>query len=81
MAFDRKGNLYLGDFHDYSIVRPDPQCEVTVVLGDEPLIWPDSYSVSGDDYLYISCSQIQPDYKEGEDRRSGPYTLYRMKLI
>lgn len=33
-------------------------------------------------YLYISCSQInkQPDYNEGENKRTTPYAIYRMKL-
>ena len=45
------------------------------------LIWPDSYAIA-DGYLYITCSQInkQPDYNNGVNKRTSPYTVYRMKL-
>ncbi len=45
------------------------------------LIRANSHNVA-DDYLYISCSQInkQPDYNEGENKRTTPYAIYRMKL-
>jgi sugar lactone lactonase YvrE len=82
MIFDKSGNLYLGDYQHYQMVQITPALEKEVVVADERLIWPDSYSISEDDYLYISCSQInkQPDYNEGENKRTTPYAIYRMKL-
>lgn len=82
MIFDKSGNLYLGDYQNYKMVRITPSNRMEDVVSDERLIWPDSYSISEDDYLYISCSQInkQPDYNEGENRRTSPYAIYRMKL-
>ena len=52
------------------------------LIVDDRLIWPDSYSVSTDGYLYISCSQIhkQPEYNNGENKRESPYTIYKLKL-
>jgi sugar lactone lactonase YvrE len=82
MIFDPAGNLYLGDLQNSSIVKITPDLKMTTVIKDEKLIWPDSYSVSKDGYLYISCSQIQkqPDYNNGVNKRTSPYTIYRIKL-
>lgn len=83
MIFDNNDNLYLGDYQNYKIVQITSAHKMEDVLADERLIWPDSYSISKDNYLYISCSQInkQPDYNGGENQRTTPYTIYRMKLL
>lgn len=82
MIFDKQGNLYLGDLQTSAIMKVDKDHKLTTVLQDNRLIWPDSYSVSADGYLYISCSQIhlQPEYNNGENRHTTPYAIYRMKL-
>lgn len=82
MIFDHAGNLYQGDYQNYKMVKITPAQKEEDVVVDERLIWPDSYSISEDNYLYISCSQInkQPDYNEGENKRTTPYAIYRMKL-
>lgn len=82
MIFDKSGNLYLGDYQNYKMVKISPAHKQEDVVADERLIWPDSYAISEDGYLYISCSQInkQPDYNEGENKRTTPYAIYRMKL-
>ncbi|RDC66123.1 hypothetical protein AHMF7616_04754 [Adhaeribacter pallidiroseus] len=82
MIFDLDGNLYLGDYQNYAIVQITPDLEMKTIMKDDRLIWPDSYSLSTDGHLYISCSQInkQPDYNEGKNQRTLPYTIYRMPL-
>jgi len=82
MIFDKEGNLYLGDIEHYRIVRIAPDMEMSTLVQDSLLIWPDSYQVSEDGYLYISCSQIQkqPEYNNGVNKRTSPYTIYRYKL-
>ena len=81
MIFDKNGNLYMGDLQNYSIVRLDTSLKKTTLVKDDKLIWPDSYAIA-DGYLYITCSQIQkqPDYNNGVNKRTSPYTVYRMKL-
>lgn len=81
MIFDKAGNLYMGDLQNYSIVRLDKNLQKTTLVKDDRLIWPDSYAIA-DGYLYITCSQInkQPDYNNGENKRTSPYTVYRLKL-
>lgn len=82
MIFDKEGNLYLGDLQSSAIMQVNADHQMFCVLHDERLVWPDSYSVTDDGYLYISCSHIhkQPEYNEGQNRRTGPYTIYRMPL-
>lgn len=81
MIFDKAGNLYMGDLQNYNIVRLDKNLQKTTLVKDSLLIWPDSYAIA-DGYLYITCSQInkQPDYNNGENKRTSPYTVYRLKL-
>jgi sugar lactone lactonase YvrE len=83
MIFDHKGNLYLGDMRTSSIKRISPDLKVLNLITDERLIWPDSYSISEDGYLYISCSQIhkQPEYNNGVNKRITPYTIYKLKVF
>jgi sugar lactone lactonase YvrE len=82
MIFDRAGNLYFGDMRAYSIVQITPDLKMHTLIADDRLIWPDSYSISKDGYLYISCSQIQkqPEYNNGVNRRTTPYAIYKLKL-
>lgn len=81
MIFDKAGNLYMGDLQNYSIVKLDQNLKKTVLVKDQQLIWPDSYSIA-DGYLYITCSQInkQPEYNNDVNRRTTPYTVFRLKL-
>lgn len=81
MIFDQSGNLYFGDPQHYRMLKISPDLKMTTLVEDQRLIWPDSYSIA-DGYLYISCSQIQkqPEYNNGENKRTSPYTVYRMKL-
>lgn len=81
MIFDKSGNLYFGDPQHYRLLKITPDLKMTTLLEDQRLIWPDSYSIA-DGYLYISCSQIQkqPEYNNGMNKRTSPYTVYRMKL-
>lgn len=81
MIFDEKGNLYFGDPQHYRLLKIDKNLKMTTLVEDQRLIWPDSYAIA-DGYLYFSCSQIQkqPEYNEGVNKRTSPYTVYRMKL-
>lgn len=82
MIRDRKGNIYLGDIEKNSIVRLTPDLKLEPIFQDRHLSWPDSYAISDDGVLYITCSQIQkmPRFNGGKDMRTTPYTLYRLKI-
>lgn len=82
MIFDKKGNLYLGDPTTYSMVQVTPDLKHHEWIASKDLIWPDTYSVSKDGYIYITTSQIhkQPEYNEGVNKRTSPYMVYKAKL-
>lgn len=83
MIFDKIGNLYLGDLEKNSIVKITPDLKMqTIVKDDEKLIWPDSYSISDDGYLYISNSQIQlmPWFHGGAAQFKKPFKVFRIKI-
>ncbi|MBW8243724.1 hypothetical protein K1F50_13010 [Muricauda oceani] len=83
MIFDTKGNLYFGDLENNSIIRITPELQMEELVRDsDQLIWPDSYSISKDGYLYITASQIQlmPWFHQGENKTKLPYKVFRLKL-
>ncbi len=86
MEFDKHGNLYMGDMEKNTILKLSPKMdktmEKTVLVTDARLLWPDSYAVSKDGYLYISTSQVHtaPPFNNGVDKRTLPYGLFRLKI-
>jgi sugar lactone lactonase YvrE len=82
MIFDKKGNLYFGDLEHFRIIRIKPDKSIEEVVQDARLIWPDSYSISPDGYLYVSCSQIQlqPEYNLSNVQPPTPYTIYKINI-
>ena len=81
MEFDKKGNLYFGDMEHNTILRITADPKKTVLVEDSRLLWPDSYAVSKDGYLYISTSEVQtaPPFNNGADTRTLPYGLFRLR--
>lgn len=82
IAADKNGNLYLGDIEKRRIVQITPDLKMKVIAEDPKLIWPDSYHITDDGYLYISSSMIdqQPQFHQGVSQRKLPYTIYKIKL-
>ncbi|WP_433780409.1 L-dopachrome tautomerase-related protein [Flavobacterium anhuiense] len=83
MIFDKKGNLYFGDLEKNSIVKITPDLKMqTIVQNDNELIWPDSYSISEDGYLFVSVSQIQnsPWFHQGKELFKKPFKVVKIKI-
>jgi hypothetical protein len=82
MIFDKKGNLYLGDMVNYRMIQITPDLKSHTWFKDKSLIWPDTYSISNDGFLYITTSQIQkqPDFNNGVNKRTEPYRVFKVKL-
>ena len=83
MEFDGEGNLYVGDLEHSSIVKISPDRKMTTLVQDKAkLSWPDSYSVTDDGYLYISCSQFHqmPANNNNQNLTELPYRVYRLKI-
>lgn len=82
MIADAKGNIYLSNSPDRSIQYVSPDKQLHVLIQDDRLIWPDSFGVGKDGYLYLSASQMNrlPKYNKGEDKVDYPYRIYKVKL-
>jgi sugar lactone lactonase YvrE len=82
MIFDKEGRLYFGDLEKGAIMRMSPEEKMKLLIRDNRLGWPDSYAISRDGFLYITDSQIQamPWFNGGQSTRTGPYTVYRLKV-
>ena len=85
---DAEGNVYSTAPASGSILKisPNPSfangVEVTTLVHDPRLLWPDTMSLSEDGYLYVTANQLinQPSMHNGKDLRQKPYSLFRVKI-
>ncbi len=85
---DAEGNVYSTAPASGSILKisPNPNfaggVEVSTLVHDPRLLWPDTMSLSDDGYLYVTANQLfnQPSMHDGKDLRQKPYLLFRVKL-
>ena len=82
MTADPAGNVYLTDSPQHAIRRVTPAGHLKTVARDARLIWPDSFAVGPDGFLYVTAAQIErtPKWNNGEDRVQYPFRLYKLKL-
>jgi hypothetical protein len=79
---DAKGNIYFGDSPGHAIKYVSPDGKLHTLAVDERIIWPDSFGVGTDGYLYFSCAQLNrlPKYNKGENRVEYPFRVFKVKL-
>jgi len=79
---DAKGNIYFGHSPGHSIKYVSPDGKVNTLVKDNRIIWPDSFGVGSNGYLYFSCAQLNrtPKYNNGSDRVQYPYKVFRVKM-
>lgn len=80
---DTAGRVYMTDPVTNSIHRWDPATGLTETLVHDPrLLWPDTMSLAGDGYLYVTANQLnrQPTMHNGQDQRVKPYQLFRLEV-
>lgn len=79
---DNKGNIILSTSMDSAVKYLTPEGEIKTLVQDSRLIWPDSFGIGTDGYLYFSCAQLnrEPQWNNGESRAELPYTVYKVKL-
>lgn len=82
MEFDHQGNLYLGDPTTYELLKVTPDHRPQTWIKSPDLIWPDTYSVSKDGFIYVTTSQIykMPAYNDKVNKRTQPFKVYKIKL-
>ena len=82
MIADVAGNVYLTDSPEKAIRRFTPTGHLETLVRDDRLLWPDSFAVGADGYLYVTAAQIHrtKKYNNGQDKVDYPFRLYRIKL-
>ncbi|WP_246859141.1 major royal jelly family protein [Spirosoma sp. KCTC 42546] len=82
MLADKVGNIYLTDSPDKAIRYFTPDRQLNVLIQDNRLLWPDSFGIGTDGYLYVTAAQLHRGkrYNNGEDKVDYPFRLYRVKL-
>lgn len=79
---DANGNIYFGNSPSHAIKYIDRHNKLHTLVMDGRIIWPDSFGVGSDGYLYFSAAQLNrlPKYNEGQDRVEYPFRVYRVKM-
>ncbi|MGM0752462.1 MAG: L-dopachrome tautomerase-related protein [Bacillota bacterium] len=82
MISGAKGNLYAGDYENNSIRKILPNGIMETIAHDPRILWPDTFSIGPDQYLYVIVNQLhrQARFHYGKDLRQKPYSLLRMKI-
>jgi sugar lactone lactonase YvrE len=84
LIMDASGTLYGGDLEHRTVValtlRPDHKLSSKVFVSDpSKLSWADGFAISGG-YLYIADSRLWEVAFKNSLPRSGPFTIFRVKL-
>lgn len=82
MIADKYGNIYLSSSPDHSIKYWSRDGKLHTLVTDPRIVWPDSFGIGSDGYLYFSCSQINrdPGFNDGQDKTDYPYRVYKVRL-
>jgi sugar lactone lactonase YvrE len=82
MFTDAKGIVYAGDYENNSIRKILPNGTMETIAHDPRILWPDTFSIGPDQYLYVIVNQLhrQARFHYGKDLREKPYSLFRIKI-
>jgi sugar lactone lactonase YvrE len=81
LAEDDQGRIYAGDY-EHDAIRRYANGQWQTIAQDPRILWPDTFSVGSDGYLYFIANQLhrQAPFHEGRDERKQPYALLRIKI-
>jgi hypothetical protein len=84
LIMDSEGTLHGGDLEHSTVVAmtltPDHKLNTKVFVSDPTkLSWADGFAISGG-YLYISDSRLWEIAFKNNLPRSGPFTIFKVKL-
>lgn len=81
LAEDDRGRIYGGDY-EHDAIRRYANGQWQTIAQDPRILWPDTFSVGTDGYLYFTANQLhrQASFHEGKDERKQPYALLRIRI-
>ncbi|WP_371324159.1 L-dopachrome tautomerase-related protein [Dechloromonas sp. ZY10] len=79
-ATDDAGNHFFTNLNDHGIDRLDPQGQLSPLIRDPRLHWPDNVQFGPDSWLYIAVNQLHltPAFTGGADLGQPPYRIMRV---
>jgi sugar lactone lactonase YvrE len=81
LTTDVNGYIYLSDMEHSAVVTLGPDRQLSTVIKDPRLRWPDGFTFAPDGWLYVTCSSLQHVLfvSESHMRAHAPYQIYRFK--
>jgi sugar lactone lactonase YvrE len=78
---DLDDNVYLTDADESAIVRLAPDRQLTTLLKEPRIRWPDGMSFGRDGWLYFTCSALHQVLGRSAEqvRAAGPYQIFRFR--
>ncbi|MBC8122508.1 MAG: gluconolaconase [Gemmatimonadaceae bacterium] len=82
MICDSANRLYVTNYENNSVLRRTADGTLETLAHDPRLLWPNSFSISRDGYLYFTVDQWNrnPTYHGSQDLREKPYSLFRVHI-
>ncbi len=83
MFADKAGNVYMGDSEKKTLHRYNAKLKrFETLVQDDRLLWPDSYAIGPDGYLYVTAAQYQRlgKFNQGKNKVDYPFRMYKLKL-
>jgi sugar lactone lactonase YvrE len=82
MIYDSANRLYVTNYENNSVLRRTADGTLETLVHDPRLLWPNSFSISRNGYLYLTVDQWNrnPTYHGGQDMREKPYSLFRVHI-
>ncbi|MDU4255912.1 L-dopachrome tautomerase-related protein [Pseudomonas sp.] len=79
---DATGAVYASDYEHNGIRKRLADGSWQTIVHDPRVLWPDTLSIGQDGYLYFTANQLHrsPGFNNGQDLRSKPYSLLRVKI-
>lgn len=81
ITIDKADNIYISDMEHSAILTLDPDRQLTTLLKDPRLRWPDGFSFGPDGWLYVTCSSLQHVLfvPKSHMRENAPYQIFRFQ--
>lgn len=79
MIFDQEGNLYMADLERNAVAYRTPGGEMKILVQDERIVWPDTFSIDKDQNLIFTDSLLSRA-PAGSAADGMVFTIYKVAL-
>ena len=79
MIFDKEGNLYMADLERNAVSYRTPNGDIKILIQDERIKWPDTFTMDGDDSLIFTDSLLQKA-EVGKPVDDMEFKIYKVAL-